>query len=375
MPKFFAGFIFGLFLCALWLPVLDEFLRFDPYPTPFENRRPVPPPAWPATRREVEQFPKNYERYRNDHFGLRNGLLHSYCTIKNLLLKSSSSRWVLIGKNRWLFLSERSALNGFSGERPLTDDQLEGMLRVTRERVAWCRERNMLYGSWWVPDKHLVYAKQLPDWVQPIHSPSNMIRWAQYARREGEGAVHTLLPVLLEARNSGQVYFRADSHWNSQGAFAGYRAIMDSLRSEGLHTRIIEREDLQVIRVPEKADLAMISNIGGFYQDYINKLRPKGGVTASSREWLQELEPEKKYQVSNPNQELPKLVIFGDSFCFNLLPFLAESFSEILYARDQVFSPDIIEQQQPDVVLELFVSRQMETERPMEALPVPEWRQ
>ncbi len=61
--------------------------------------------------------------------------------------------------------------------------------------------------------------------------------------------------------------------------------------------------------------------------------------------------------VKSGRTTLPRCVMFGDSFGGNLLPFLKESFSTLVYVYGKTFDRELIEAYRPDVVLSEFVER------------------
>jgi hypothetical protein len=54
---------------------------------------------------------------------------------------------------------------------------------------------------------------------------------------------------------------------------------------------------------------------------------------------------------------LPRAVMFHDSFVVAMLPFLSEHFRRIAYVWDPDFHPDVVEREQPEIVLHELVER------------------
>jgi hypothetical protein len=54
---------------------------------------------------------------------------------------------------------------------------------------------------------------------------------------------------------------------------------------------------------------------------------------------------------------LPKALVFRDSFSWQLIPFLSESFRSVVYVWTFDFLPELIEREQPDVVILECVER------------------
>jgi hypothetical protein len=58
-----------------------------------------------------------------------------------------------------------------------------------------------------------------------------------------------------------------------------------------------------------------------------------------------------------PDQRLPRAVMFRDSFAIWLVPLLSENFSHILYSWQYTFDREIVERERPDVVIQEMVER------------------
>src|ERR1700753_2838649 len=58
-----------------------------------------------------------------------------------------------------------------------------------------------------------------------------------------------------------------------------------------------------------------------------------------------------------PDSRAPTCVVFGESFAEALLLFLRESFSRLVFVHTSMFVDEILEQEQPDVVLSIPIER------------------
>jgi len=62
--------------------------------------------------------------------------------------------------------------------------------------------------------------------------------------------------------------------------------------------------------------------------------------------------------------EIPKAVIFRDSFGEALMPWLAQHFRRAVFVWSDEIVPEVIEQEQPDVVIQEFIERRLTTMQP-----------
>jgi hypothetical protein len=63
------------------------------------------------------------------------------------------------------------------------------------------------------------------------------------------------------------------------------------------------------------------------------------------------------FEQSGHDSEGSSCVVFGESFVQNLLVFLKETFSRLVYVHTSMLVPEIIEAEEPDVVLSIPLER------------------
>jgi hypothetical protein len=59
----------------------------------------------------------------------------------------------------------------------------------------------------------------------------------------------------------------------------------------------------------------------------------------------------------HPEGQLPRAVMFRDSYASWLIPLLSENFSRILFSWQYTFDSEIVEREHPDVVIQEMVER------------------
>ncbi len=76
--------------------------------------------------------------------------------------------------------------------------------------------------------------------------------------------------------------------------------------------------------------------------------------------------PELTVATERTDAELPRAVLFRDSFAAQLIPFLAEHFQRILCIWDRNFDRAIVEHERPGVVIQEVVERALEQPVPVD---------
>ncbi|MBI2434837.1 MAG: hypothetical protein HYV26_18430 [Candidatus Hydrogenedentes bacterium] len=353
---------FAAFLVALWLPGLDSMLGFDPYPEPYERRELAKWPGIPRSLDELYAFPVQFESYFNDHFGLRSAFIHMNSLLRVRGLNVSSAKNAMLGKEDWLYLANPEVVDSYRVPRPSDAAQLERWTRTAQQRANWCKKKGVRTLNVWLPEKQTLYPEFLPDWLEPAAPRTNLEVWTRQANKMKLPFL-SLAPALRGAKETQLIFYRTDSHWNSYGAYAAYLAIMKRVTEIGVYPHVLGKKELVKKEIVKMGDIAQLLNLEEYYLESRRELRvrqPKAKPVPFQLRG-QELPPHAQVQAfAQPDAQLPRIVIFSDSFGYEILPFLVESFSRTVHVRYPHFSPEIILQEKPDIVVELHAARHLE---------------
>ena len=226
----------------------------------------------------------------------------------------------------------------------------------------WCAARNIAYAFTVLPDKGQIY----PEWFpQTIRRVNRISRTDQIVTAVTDlGAAIDVRQALIDAKRDVRVFQKTDTHWNSRGAYIGYRTIIDALRLQvpsipppkplsafTPHTRKIPGMDLAAMmglsRVLGEEDLRLVPTAD---RRYIVR-EPKGNIVEAG---------EPRIVTEIPGSDLPRAVVFRDSFTSAMAPFFSEHFSRVVYLWRNDFSSEEVEREHPDVVLHEMVARHIE---------------
>lgn len=186
-----------------------------------------------------------------------------------------------------------------------------------------------------------------------------------------------MVPVL-EADGIEQYYLNGDHHYNLRGAYATYRAIMDALAQDGLELPVLYEDELEFVALPNPVygsrsrQLYNAVDVSDQIEIYTAEEIPfdrwdNGEPVSATVFTLPETDedpaaytvymggdqPETRIDTHRP--ELPRLLVFGDSFTNAVETFLYRSFGEmrsldLRYYTEKTLS-EYIKEYQPDVVL------------------------
>lgn len=356
----------GLFLVLLWLPAFDSAFKLDKSPVPIENRAPARFPVWGPGPQGLRQYLAGLEAYFNDHFGFRKLFIRAHGYFQRKVFRQGSPD-VLIGRDQWLFYVGNRAVDYHLGTELLSVKQLRKWQELLEKRRDWLAQRGIKYLFVVPPNKESIYPEYLPEWANKAGAATELDQLLAHMRAHSTVEILDLRPPLIEARKRGRIYQITDTHWNYIGAFAGYREIilalakqlpgLEPLGIEAFEPRSAQRPGGDLARMlaqeqamPEKELVTLAP------RPYLPKLEVKSDPAILPKKWVPEEEP---LSIENPSQKY-KAVVFRDSFCDFLTPFLGYNFKRIVFIWQRPWDLSVIEHEKPDVVIDEMLERYLD---------------
>ena len=324
-----------------------------------ENRALTPLPHWPWQLAEPGQWPRQFENYFNDRFGMRNRMINAHNRIKLNLFRTSPTDKVTIGQEGWLYLSET-----VTQETPEDPAFYDRHYQMWRSRQDWLASQGIPYLFVLVPDKKSIYPEYLNDPQPPQYYDSNG-RYAREMAARGDLSFLDLGPALRAHKGDGPLYFRNDSHWNFYGSLTGYRAIAE---------RLTQLSPLQPETFSDMPWSLSPCEGGGLARmlGFPKALKERTYMWPVWDGWCEwertEALPYKEAPM--PDYRKPKIwtcadkdlkvLLIHDSFMTALRLYLAQNFGRTVFVWDYVDQATLaalIEREQPDLVIEEHVTR------------------
>ena len=375
----------GCFLATLALPGLATLAGVDAEVdagvdagvTRGENRdlapAPVVAPSWPA----VSRLPAAFTTWFQDHFAFRRRLVQWQAAFRLLALRVSPSPTVIRGKDGWLFYADDGALDDYLNAVPFTDADLARWTTTLQHTQDRLHAQGITYLFVIAPDKHAIYPEFLPDGLQRTPGPSRADQLVAHLRAHSTVPVLDLRPALLEAKRDARNYHRTDSHWNDLGALVASQQILGRLheltggRLPALAPLPASAFDRRDRRAPGK-DLARMLGLERWLSEDDPRLRARDARARVVEPPDPAPGDDTGYDIGRlatevAQPDLPRAVIYRDSFGSALVPFLAEHFSRALYLWEYDVNPRTIEQERPQVVIHEWASRRFVTRLPYDA--------
>jgi len=345
----------GCCLALLVMPGFKTSTDGDSLISENERRKPAPKPPWPKTLNEALAYPAKLEAYLNDHHGYREKAIR-YNSKARLALGESSSSRVVIGQNGFMYYNGQREFLDLERGLPLDPVVRKNHAEVWAKWARWIEGRGIRFWIAPIPSKGLIYPQWLPSSVHRLRGKDRNEEFFEVLQNDAQIAVLNIRPGLREtaAKDKNLLYFKTDSHYNNYGGYRAYQQIMKLLTPQ-----LPKLEGTMVTKVrPEKGlarktDLSTLLYLSEQFEEFdlqalvINSAQ----ITVDKSE---KIGGHTYLFCNNPSRDGgPRLLIFHDSFGWDLRRFFCQSFPEVVMVHHDFKGPikQAIEMVKPDLVI------------------------
>lgn len=341
-----------LFFClVLLIPGAAQYFGIEFHSSNFENRFKAELPAWPSTQREWARLPRNFERWYNDHFGLRGTMIKGYVLARYHVLGAIQVNTVLLGRDGWLYYTSMDPaidpIASYRGTNLLGEDMLASIAANLNAWHDWCAARGIQFVFFVAPNKSAIFPEHLPASIKPVPRPNRLVQFHDYMRQHCRALIVDPTEKLLQ-RKDEPIYYRTDTHWTTLGALYATRSLMDAVRP-----KLPPRDDWFVLN-PASFNKTVTTQGGG---DLAHMLI----MAEAMSDHVVHLNPLEDRNATAHAQGLsrPKAILHGDSFSVFLPPFLAQDFELIYPPINSRLDPVFIETEKPQLLILQLVERNL----------------
>ncbi len=354
-----------LFLGMISVPLAVTVLKPTETESQAERRRLAPLPEWHWDKRALNEFPKRFEAFYNDHFGLRQTLVKWFNRLRVGWLRVSPSDWVLVGDRGWLFQGGDPHIRDTRNDWPYGSGELAQWAQVLSAKKDWLAARGIDYLFVVTPNKPVIYPEHLPPAINRVRAQSRADQLITHLTTHTDVPVLDLRPVLLQAKPILRPYHKTDTHWNDFGAYQGYRAMMQRLLPKNPSARLLELStDSFVVRDRPGGDLAQNLAMAEFLRE--PRVEVKQPVVSCAV--TKGIPADADDRIRNQNafstecdRAGQRLLMFRDSYSLAMMPYLSESFAYVHYVPASPVPLSVIEQlvaqHRPNIVIEQRATR------------------
>jgi hypothetical protein len=364
----------ALFVVVIALPLAANLAGVDGADAAAENRELATFPRLAMSWTAMRGLLPGVSRWFDDHFGFRSRFVRWYGESRLFWLGVSPSASVVKGSDGWFFYADDMAVEDYTNAEAMTPEALANWREATIRARDWLRARGVAYVFVVAPDKHVLYGEQMPRTLTRIGDISRSDQL--YTALQDTGMAVDVRPWLLDTKAAERIYHQTDTHWNDRGGLVAYQRIIEAVRARVPSTPPPwRREDFQPIeRVVAGLDLAGMMGLKRVLRETDLELTPRRARRARVVEppGAAPTDQEGRLVTEIDDPGLPRAVIFRDSFVSPLAPLLSEHFSRAVYAWQNDFDANLVEQEHPDVVIQEIVGRHLYNFIPSpELVPAP----
>lgn len=259
---------------------------------------------------------------------------------------------VLAGRNNRLFINRGTnrVLEQHCGDLPMSPEDVRRWRRVVEIRSGLMQLRGGDFAMMIAPDTHAIHREDLPELDgTPQKRPILQI----LDELKDNPRFHYPLEAIRKGRGKGIVCHTADSHWSGYGAWLAYKDFLQSLPFR-LEPPPEDRLDITDKMGPGDLGNKLIPVRLGlhtecFVRDPDSVKLWDNGVT--NRGYMAYWRSRRK--------DLPRGMLFMDSYGWKLQKFLAESFSELFIVHTPGYEWDMVEAFAPDIIISEMAERFM----------------
>jgi len=274
----------------------------------------------------------------------------------------------IVGKDSWLFYTGDESVGDYQNLISLPTGKLSNLQKSLDRLNEKLAEKGITLIVVASPNKDTIYPQYMPDEILVLNEASRLDQFIEYMKENGETTVIDLRSALQNASLSQDVYYKTDTHWNNLGAYYGYVEIMNVLSEKSPNFKPHPLSDFEYKSAGySERDLPGIMGLPN-YEEENWILAPKFKV---DRNVTSEVLPDGVHYVRtvvNKEDNLPTLLVYGDSFYGGISQFIEPHFSRVkaipYSAQAEAWSLDWIQQENPDIVIIEFVERYLDTSLP-----------
>lgn len=303
-----------------------------------------------------------YSAYFDDRFGGRSHLITLNHKINNTLNRDSflHNNRALQGKNGWWFyisVGDGDNLSDFYKRNVMNEESLNIWKQNIKNVSDWCEQQGIKAIFLICPNKHSIYSENYP-----FSRPKGLTRSDQFIKIFEELGISYVYPRDFLIQKKGEFdypfYCETDTHWNSAGAYIAFTKLKEKIELAFPNVDFPNIEyDTTIDYNMTKGDILPMLGVPESKSTQIS-MTPRNHSNTDFYSYVKN-EGTNGILTKGTNNNLPKALIFRDSFFSALEPFTSPLFSEAEYKwkqfRDE--DKDYILEYKPDIIIFECVER------------------
>jgi hypothetical protein len=277
---------------------------------------------------------KQIDDYINDRIGFRNYFVVINTLIDRIILRETQKDRVLFGENNWLYYIDKidgDNLSDFQKKNLFDVAAIDQFISQIEKRKQWCERNGIRFIFIIAPNKHNIY----PEYY-PMDRPNGMTRTDQIINNVPNELINNIIfprdyILLKKVYNTVPLYYETDTHWNKLGAYYAYELLYKKIEYMFPDIFFPDIQYNKIITETIGGDLIPMTGLKTYGK--MTEINIEPDSSWASYYTYEKSDDTNRINIKNVNVDLPKAIIFRDSFFDALEPFTSTLFSLAEYVR------------------------------------------
>ncbi len=341
-------FVFIVIICSLriWEMILGTHIDSENH----ENRALAEEPK--LSINNFYTFPKSYTYYYNDRVPFRNSFVCLNSTIDYNIFQKTVDERVIIGLDHWLYYTDAEdgdPIGCYQGTNLFSEEQLQTIAQNCLNIQEYLKGEGKEFVLYIVPDKTRIYYEFLPTRYGLPAENNKVMQLYDYLNANTDLRVVYPIKELYEAKNQRRenIYCKADTHWNSIGAYVGAVALLKEL---GITIPDIYDNTIMIRKGENIAgDLADLLNLSEQFKKYDTDYIIEGYNEHNCEEL--EMDFREKYVFRAEGGDTRKIYMIRDSFATAMAYYIGSQFNDSYMRYKGTYTYNDYLEQDPDIIV------------------------
>lgn len=346
----------ALIVAAVAVILAPQMFRFVPLPPVAltENRELASPPKLPTDLTSLHTFPQKLNDYLQDSFPLRAQAIQGI-NFARFLAGYSAVAKVVVGKDSWLFYDNGSHMSQGIGTIRLHPSELSDWMLGLQQRLSYAKSQGFSFYVLPAPQQESIYPEKLPTWLErQVQPTTEMDQIVDAAMERGFDQVVDVRRSLIASKPTKKPYGPYDIHWNGNGAYIAYYALMKRISRDFPDLAPLPESSFPHSPPATQDGLARMLGIANFVKDNEIYYATAPLHDPNRTTYLSDRRDWGAPQILDLDSASERtLLLIRDSFSSELVPLLKPHFRRmiVVHADDGAFRKDLIERYHPDIVI------------------------
>ncbi len=281
-------------------------------------------------------FGRAFDNWFNDRFLMRDSFIAIHDK-KYLLSKNWRTQKVVKGKDGWLFLGTKDAIDSYTNSILFSQDELKKIADYLNSINDYCEKNGKKFYFIVAPDKAKVYNEYYTDLIKPQGKISRVDQLSEYLQANSKVKLIYPLEELQKQKEKEYVYFKQDTHWGFYGAYFAYLQLMNDMKKDF--------EDIPIYKINNYDYVEFSGDLNAMLPDVLKVETDTKYITPvfdnTNFNCTKPIQEKDVVNCVNENQT-KNLLVFRDSFSNSLIPYLGSSFKNSMFVWQYKFVPSLM---------------------------------